>query len=249
VSEGLNLTNIRISIKVAFTSYLIVMSCGLAMSGVQILLTHGMADGEFGLSKRDIVYSYYGNRENSRLEVKLNGTMKEMASLQDRVRIIEWVRQGASEERYENEIQSVFENNCIRCHGTVPGLIAFTTYDEIKPVAEIDDGASINALARVSHVHLFGMAFIFFFIVLIFSLSVSIPMVLKSVLIALPFAFLLIDILSWWLTKWYPNAAYLTMIGGAGYAIASTIMILTSLYQMWIMPRYTGRSAENTWLA
>jgi len=52
-------------------------------------------------------------------------------------------------------------------------------------------------------------------------------------LIATPFAFLIVDVLSWWLTKYHPIFAWLTMLGGIGYSIASTVMIFTALLQMW----------------
>jgi hypothetical protein len=38
------------------------------MAGAQIMLTHGQSDGKPGLSIDDVVYSYYGNRSNSKLE-------------------------------------------------------------------------------------------------------------------------------------------------------------------------------------
>lgn len=68
---GPPLSQIDPALRALFTGYLIVIGIGLLMSFVQILLTHGMADGRFGLSVTDIVYSYYGNREGSRLEAKL----------------------------------------------------------------------------------------------------------------------------------------------------------------------------------
>ncbi len=52
---------------------------------------------------------------------------------------------------------------------------------------------------------------------------------LKSILIFTPFAFLLVDVMSWWLTKWYPGFAIFTIIGGVGYSLASTIMLLGTL--------------------
>ena len=55
-------------------------------------------------------------------------------------------------------------------------------------------------------------------------------------LIFTPFAFLIVDVAAWWLTKLEPNFAWFVMIGGFGYSLAATIMIFTSLYQMWILP-------------
>ena len=104
-----------------------------------------------------------------------------------------------------------------------------------------DTGETIDALARVSHIHLFGIAFIFFFVGYIFRHAVGFPPLLQIALIFTPFAFLLIDVLSWWLTKWRPNFAVFEIIAGIGYSIASAIMLITSLYQMWVMPLISKR--------
>lgn len=174
------LSTFKTPVKILFTGYLIVIGLGLLMSGVQILLTHGMADGKFGLSVDDIVYSYYGNRDNSRLEAKLNGTMKDKASPQDRAKIIKWIRTGSTEEEWVTEIEQVFTANCVKCHGGIVGLPELSSYELVKPYAEIDMGASIDSLTRVSHIHLFGIAFIFFFVCTIFNFASGIPVWLKA---------------------------------------------------------------------
>lgn len=245
----LNLPSLSLALRVLFSGYLIVASVGLISAGLQILLTHGMADGRFGLSVDDIVYSYYGNRESSKLELKLNSTMKDKASTQERAEIIKWVRLGSPEDQWQSTIQPIVAKNCTHCHGAIPGLPNFTTYDGIKPEAQIDEGASVGDLTRVSHIHLFGIAFIFFFICIIFSLAIRIPPTLKAIAIGTPFLFLIVDIFSWWATKWVPSFAYATIIGGMCYNLAAAFMILTSLYQMWIMPRRGGDFSENAWTA
>ncbi|WP_306304401.1 hypothetical protein [Methylogaea oryzae] len=73
-----NLSNFSMPVKLLFTGYLLAVAMGYGMALVQILFTHGMADGKAGLSLEDIVYSYYGNRSGSVLESKMNGSMKPM---------------------------------------------------------------------------------------------------------------------------------------------------------------------------
>ena len=219
------------------------MGIGLMIAGAQILLTHGMADGEFGLSVDDVVYSYYGNRENSRLEEKLNGTMKDKASSQERAQLIKWARSGAKESEWVSNVQPIIAKNCAHCHSAIPGLPDITQLEIAQQVAKTDKGISVHSLTRVSHVHIFGIAFIYLFLGAIFSLSTGIDPKIKAVAIGMPFLFLVIDIASWWLTKFFPSAAYLTIVAGTGYNIASVFMMLTSLYQMWVLPQKTSKDA------
>ena len=134
------------------------------------------------------------------------------------------------------------------CHSTMPSIPDFTKYENVKKEAVISEGASVTSLTRVSHIHLFGISFIFFFMGLIFSFAVGIPRWLKILAIAFPFGFLILDVLSWWLTKWLPGFAWLTIIGGIGYSLASTFMWFTSMYQMFVLSR-NGKTYGNAWAA
>lgn len=242
----LNLPNLPTPVKVLFIGYLLAIGLGLAMAGLQIMLTHGMADGKAGLSVEDIVYSYYGDRSASKMESKLNGSMKGMGSPEARLDIIKWVRNGSPEAEWDKHMKGVFSQNCAACHGVIPGLPSFSSFDEAKKLAKIDEGASIQSLTRVSHIHLFGISFIFFIMGFIFSFSVYVPRWLKIIVIAFPFAFLILDIMAWWLTKLNPNFAWLIMIGGFGYSLASTFMWFVSMYEMLVLSR-TGKVYGNAW--
>lgn len=231
-----NLEDLALPVKALFTGYLLVIGLGLLMSGAQIMLTHGMADGKPGLSLDDIVYSYYGNREGSKLEAKLNGSMKDYAPGEAKLAMIKWARAGAPESEWESKIKPLTDQHCVTCHANMPGLTKVGEKDAMIKVAATDRGADITSLTRVSHIHLFGIAFIFFFVGLIFSLASGFSPIVKSLLIFTPFIFLIIDVASWWLTKMNPGFAWLVMVGGVGYSIASTIMIFSSLYQMCVKP-------------
>ncbi|MCO4768528.1 MAG: elongation factor-1 alpha [Deltaproteobacteria bacterium] len=236
-----SLSRLDPALRSLFTGYLIIIGLGLLMSFGQILLTHGMADGKLGLSVDDVVYSYYGNREGSRLETKLQGSMKLMADEQTRAALVQWVRKGSPEAEWDARIGKLVAENCTRCHGVIPGIPDYTQYAGIKTVTEIDEGATVPTLARVSHIHLFGIAFIFFFVCGIFTMAEGVPSLLRVTVVAFPYVFLGIDVFSWWATKWVPSAAYLTVLAGTGYALSSGFMILTSLWQMW----RPGRSKKD----
>ncbi len=241
-----NLPNLPTPIKALFAGYLLVIGVGLAMAGLQIMMTHGMADGKVGLSKNDIIYSYYGDRTHSLLESKLNGSMKANAPDAVRADIIKWVHKGAPKEDWDAHFKGVFAQHCVMCHSTVPNIPNFKHFEAVQKVAATGEGASFQSLTRVSHIHLFGISFIFFFIGFIFSFAVNVPKTLKIIAIVFPFAFLIIDILSWWLTKLTPGFAWFTIIGGIGYSLASTYMWCVSMYQMFILSR-NGKVYGNAW--
>lgn len=238
-----SLNELSLPIKALFTGYLLVIGLGLLMAGVQIMLTHGMADGKFGLSVDDIVYSYHGNHDGpnaSKLESKLFGSMKDNAPPEVRMALIKWANTGASASEWESNIKPKVEEFCGPCHANMPGLANITDKAIMDQMTKRDEGQSIATLTRVSHIHLFGIAFIFFFVGWIFSYTTGFSIWIKSLLIFTPFAFLIVDVASWWLTKMNPNFAWLVIIGGFTYSMASMVMIFSSLYQMWILKKPTS---------
>lgn len=234
--RGANLVSFGPSIKLLFTGYLTTIAAGYIMALIQILFTHGMADGKFGLSLDDIVYSYYGNRSGSVLESKLNGSMKFNAPDQDRFKIIQWVRDGANEDEYTTEVKPIVEKNCVMCHNASAGSIPdFGKFENLKKASESSEGATFQSLTRLSHIHLFGISFIFMFVGIIFSFSTNVPRRYKYPAIVMPYLFLLIDIASWWLTKLNPHFALLVIFAGAGLGLSFAFMWSVSMYQMWIL--------------
>jgi len=223
-------------LKVLFTGYLCTVAIGYLFALIQILFTHGMADGKFGLSVDDIVYSYYGNRSGTALEVKLNGSMKDNASDQERFAIMKWVRDGADADDYKDDgIQKIIETRCVACHNKdTASLPDFTKFDALKAFTTQDEGATFSSLTRVSHIHLFGISFIFMFVGLIFSFAETTSTQYKCIAIGMPYAFLITDILSWWLTKIHPMFAWLVIFAGMGMGISFAFMLVTSILEMWL---------------
>jgi len=222
-------------IKVLFTGYLCTVGIGYLFALVQILFTHGMADGKFGLSIDDIVYSYYGNRSGTVLEQKLNGSMKENASEQERFEIMKWVRDGAELSDYKSSgVEKIIETRCVMCHNKEASIPDFSSFEGLKSVTAQDEGATFASLTRVSHIHLFGISFIFMFVGIIFSFSETTTTKYKCIAIGMPYAFLIADILSWWLTKIHPMFAWLVILAGTGMGASFMFMWATSLLEMWL---------------
>ncbi len=231
-----NLKDLNSPVKVLFTGYLCTVGIGYFFALIQVLFTHGMADGKFGLSVDDIVYSYYGNRSGSVMETKLNGSMKENATDQQRFNIIQWVREGADIKTYKaHGINKIIEERCVMCHNKgSSSLPDFSDFEQLKELAKQDSGATFGSLTRVSHIHLFGISFIFMFVGIIFNFSESTSILSKSVVVGMPYVFLISDILSWWLTKFHPMFAWIVIIAGMGMAISFMFMWATAILEMWM---------------
>ena len=246
--QRFTLQNLALPIKTLYTGYLLVVGLGLLMAGVQIMLTHGMADGKLGLSVDDIVYSYHGNHEGdnaSKLESKLYGSMKDNAPPEVRMALIKWAHNGSPEGEWEATIKPQVVLYCAPCHANIPGLANIADKSVMDTMTKRDDGVSVAQLTRVSHIHLFGISFIFFFVGWIFTYTTGFTTKVKALLIFTPFAFLIVDILAWWLTKYNPIFAWFVIVGGFGYSMAATIMIMSSLYQMWISPMRAPKSKQT----
>jgi len=223
-------------VKVLFTGYLTAVALGYFFALVQILFTHGMADGKFGLSVDDIVYSYYGNRSGTVLETKLNGSMKDNATEHERFVIMQWDREGAKQSEYiSTGVKKIIDTKCVMCHNEgASGIPDFTDFEALKELTLQDEGATFASLTRVSHIHLFGISFIFMFVGLIFSFAETSTIKYKCIAIGMPYTFLVVDILSWWLTKLHPVFAWLVILAGGGMAIAFAFMWLVSILEMWL---------------
>ena len=100
-------------------------------------------------------------------------------------------------------------------------------------------------LARVSHIHLFGISIIFLLTGAIFSLSVT-PVWFRVFVLIAPYLAIVMDIGSWWVTKYFdPVFAYIVILGGALMGLALACQIFVSLWDMWIAPLAASVRAKS----
>jgi hypothetical protein len=97
-------------------------------------------------------------------------------------------------------------------------------------------GATTASLIRVSHIHLFGIAFILFFVGKIFILC-DINIYIKRIAVVIPFAAMLLDVLSWFITQSNPTFAYVVVASGALMGFSMGLQVLLSIYQMWFFSK------------
>ncbi len=90
-------------------------------------------------------------------------------------------------------------------------------------------------LVKLSHIHLFGIGLVTFVLGFVFCFS-TLPAWFKNVVIVAPFFAMVIDIATWYLTKWDPVFAYTVIVSGLILGSAWGIQIFVSLYQIIFLP-------------
>jgi hypothetical protein len=234
-----------LSMRTLFTGTLIVLGLGYVFAMIQVYAVNAGRDGKPGLSVDDIIIAYSGSKEATKLESALAGPMSGMLPNNERADIIGWVRRGLDQPEYQARIQPIFQSRCMACHdGSNPHIVNLNGYENVTKVAQIDTGMSLYTLVRVTHIHLFGITFIFFIMGLIFSHAYVRPVWFKSLIIALPFFALIVDVGSWYLTKYFPPMAWAVMIGGGVYGVSFATQWIISMYQIWFY-KFGERKAQG----
>ena len=233
-ATGATLRTLSASMRALFTCFLITTGIGYIAALLYLFLVDIDPHRKMGMSAAEgITMKYHGQTGNTRLESALRGSMSDKVTPGEKQKIIQWVGGGASIGDFDM-VKSIFEKNCIVCHNATSGLPVppLTSFEEVRKLVEVDTGSSISQLARVSHVHLFGISIIFLLTGGIFALS-EISGKLRLTIIALPYLAIWADIGSWWLTKYQPVFAYVVIIGGGVMGAALGAQICISLWEMW----------------
>jgi len=225
-----------VSEKMLDTMFLLCIGIGYLFAMAHLYFSHQGRDGQAGLSVEDVRIAYYGEHQQTRLGSALNGAMGANLHLPGQKQIIlDWIGEGARRALYDTDVKPILSSNCIMCHSAESGmgLVPLDSYEKVVELTQMDTGASVQSLARVSHIHLFGIAFILFLVGRIFILC-EMPVMVKRVTVAIPFLAMLLDILSWYATKVMPQFAWVVVISGALMGISFMMQIAISLYQMWL---------------
>lgn len=225
-----------LGMRVMFTGTLIVLGTGYLFAMIHIFSSHAGRDGNPNLSVQDLIIAYSGSKTDTHIESALRGPMKGMLPDGERNMVIAWVRDGAKESTYASSgTEAIIEKRCLMCHnGANPHIPNFSKFEGVSHVAEADTGMDIFTLVRVSHIHLFGITFIFFIVSSIFCHSYIRPIWIKCIVMMTPFVAILLDIGSWYLTKLYAPFAWVVMISGALMGVSFAIQWVISMYQMWL---------------
>jgi hypothetical protein len=222
--------------RVLYTMTLLVLGLGYMFALIYVFHTYaGRGTGDkMMLSYEDLVVAYSGSGHGSRLESALKGPMSNMLPPDETSALIAWVQQGADRAAYDKDIKPILDKRCMGCHdGSNPHLPNLSSYDNIKKVTEQDTGTDVFTLVRVSHIHLFGLTFIFFIMGLMFTHAYVRPVWLKCMIVALPYCAIVMDVSSWYFTKLFHPFAWVVLFAGALMGGCFAFMWLVTMYQLW----------------
>lgn len=230
-----SLRTISLPVKVLYSCILATMGTGYLAAIVYLFLVDVRPHAKEEKSLAQVVMEkYHGRREGSTLEAALEGDMGEELTAPEKARVLDWLHAGASEQGYE-ALKPVFDAKCAACHNhdDMPN-IPLTTFAEVSQYTKEDYGVTVKRLVRVSHIHLFGLTFIFAIVGAIFVQGEERRWV-RSVLVFLPFLAIWADIGGWWVTKLDAEFAYSVILGGVLAGLSLAVQIVWSLVEMWLL--------------
>ncbi|MFI3219009.1 MAG: hypothetical protein QX189_07805 [Methylococcales bacterium] len=230
--------DISVSERILNTVFLLTIGLGYIAALANLYYTHQGRDSKAGLSIDDVIVYYHGSKLQTRLGTAITGIMEPNLTIKsDKDVILKWIQAGADEPEYKEKIAPILNRDCVTCHSPSinPSLPDLNNYAGVSQVAHAG-GATTASLIRVSHIHLFGIAFILFFVGKIFLLC-DINVYVKRIAVVIPFATMLMDVLSWFITQSVPSFAYVVVVSGALMGISMGMQVLVSVYQMWFFSK------------
>src|SRR5450759_477262 len=231
-------SELPVSMRIVYTSALCILGMRYRFGMLYLFHTYSARDGNpNSVSYEDLVIAYSGSGKGSRIESALRGPMSSMLPTEEASALIVWAQKGADRPTYETFIRPTIEKRCMTCHdGSNPHLVNLGGYDNIKKVTEQDTGTDVFTLVRVSHIHLFGMTFIFFIMGLMFTHAYVRPVWLKCMIVALPYCAIVMDVSSWYFTKLFHPFAWVVLFAGGLMGACFAFMWLVTMYQLWFSP-------------
>ncbi len=233
-----SLRRLSLEMRVLLSAFLLTIGTGYLAALTYLYLTDVDPHQKMAMGLvQGIIMKYRGEPDTTRLEAALRTSMSDRLSKPERDELLNWVRSGAGADGYQR-IRPVLEKNCLGCHSPASGLSlpSLATFADVSKLVQRDTGPTVGQLARVSHVHLFGISIIFLLTGGIFAMS-PLPAVWRGVVLVAPYVAIWADIGSWWLTKESPVFGYVVVGGGALMGVALAVQIFVSLWEMWVASR------------
>lgn len=235
------LNKLPVTEKLLNTAFIAMVCLGLLCAEAYLFVTHTGLDGKTGVTLKDIEISYYGDRSNTKLQSALPamfGNAGIAAADQPAAHAVidHWVASGETKEEFDAKVKPFLAQHCLMCHSAAMSAQLHNppleTYENVKDVAKVDTGMSLNAMLMGGMVHLSMLSVIFFLAGGIF-LRTRVAAPLKLLIAVVPFLGQTFDFFGWFLTHMNPAFAPLVMLGGALSCPVAALGMVISFFDMW----------------
>ena len=234
--ETVRLRTMPVVTKMIISLFLVLTGFGYLLGFTNIYLTYNMVDEKPGLSIKDISITYYGARDKTTLEKAISGSMRQYFADNTEQKIVkEWILDGASEDTWDSEIESIFDASCSTCHSkeTALGGVVTTEYSNVENYLGKNTGKSWSRIVGVSHTHILAITPLVFLLVLVLSFT-SYSVLLKNIVSIFAFSAVFMDVGFWFLAKLSPFFSVFVLIGGMSLGLSFGLLVLLPLYDLWI---------------
>jgi hypothetical protein len=244
----MKLSRLSLALKGAVTCLIVIVAGGLVASMVQMILHYENRDEQAGLTMDDLVGSFHGLDQPSRLLVSIKGDMRPYIPTDEEYeQLKKWLEGDRISEDYDNldlgdyapaEILSI---NCLNCHARnategdgVGERVPLEYWDDVKRVAfsKKIEPTPMSILVTTTHTHALTMPLVGIVACGLF-LSTGWPRRLRHAVVFLTFFALLVDIGGWWLSRYEASFTYLIVAGGAGFGGLCGLQLLGAFLDTW----------------
>lgn len=234
--ETIRLRTMPVTTKFIISFFLVLTGFGYLLGFSNIYMTYNMVDQKPGLSIEDISLTYYGARDKTTLEKAIDGSMKQYFTDTSEYTVVkDWVLDGASEDAWDKEIESIFDASCNTCHSESTALAGVVTveYSDVENYLGANEGKSWSRIVGVSHTHILAITPLVFILIILLSFT-SYPAIVKNIVSIFAFSAVFLDVGSWFLAKFSPFFSIFVLIGGMSLGLSFGLLVLLPLYDLWI---------------
>jgi hypothetical protein len=225
-----------LSSKIGLSLFLVLAGIGYLLGFVNILLSYSPVDQQPGMSIEDIRISFYGAREMTALESSIDGAMRQYFASDKNYEVTkDWLAAGATEDAFVESIKPIFDTSCSTCHSQAAQVadVVTETYADVEEHLVQDTGKSVGRLVSLTHTHLLATLVLVFILAMIFG-GTRFSEKIKVIFITLSFGAIFLDLGSWWLAKLSGAMAPLVIVGGVSLGFSFAVLVLLSLYDIWL---------------
>lgn len=251
MTDSLRLRSLPLLGRLGLTCVLIVLLGGMITAGLHISNHHQNRDERAGLSMDDLIGAYHGIRTRAPLLTALERGHPEDLPEQQSAVLLNWLNSERISEDYDNldlgmaAPAEIIAQQCLQCHARqategdgIGETMPLEYWDDVAGLAfsRNIDPTSVEILTVSTHTHALGIGAVVAVASLLIFLT-SWPKRVCGLLVCAAGLGLLLDVGGQWLARLHPVFVYGIVAGGILFGIATVILLLAVIFDLWLPAR------------